>query len=203
MSYATVGMMYPVFSPLVSHTPGSMPVYGTGRVLQEAREVNISKTFNTNPLYGDDQEVDSDNGLTALGYDFENTGLTPEDKRVLFGETLNADTLTGGQWESDNDTPYGGFAHIERMRQGDGTKKYEAYIALKIKFQETSHTARTKEGNQISWGVPRISGTAASLDVDGGESLRFRLHETFDTVGAAKAWINSILNVTATTAATT
>ena len=201
MSYATVGMMYPVFSPLVSHTPGSMPSYGTGRVLQEARELNVNKTYNTNPLYGDDREVDSDNGLTGLSYDFENTGLNDEDKQVLLGEVTNADTLTGGQWESDNDTPYGAFAHIEKMREEDGTKKYEVYIALKIKFQETSHTARTQEGNQISWGVPRVNGTAAPLDVDGSGELRFRLHKAFSSTAAAKAWINGILNVPA--AATT
>ena len=203
MSYASVGMMYPVFAPLVSHTPGSMPEYGTGRILQEAREINVSKTYNTNPLYGDDHEVDSDNGLTAVAYDFENTGLTLEDRQILFGEETNADTLTGGQWEGDKETPYGGFAHIEKMREGDGTTKYEAYIALKIKFQENSHTARTKEGNQISWGVPRIAGNLVALDVDGGDELRFRLHDVFTSIGAAKAWINTILNVNATTAATT
>lgn len=201
MSYATVGMMYPVFSPLVSHTPGSMPSYGTGRVLQEARELNVNKTYNTNPLNGDNREVDSDNGLTGLSYDFENTGLNDEDKQVLLGEETNANTLTGGQWESDNDTPYGGFGHIEKVREADGTKKYDAYIALKIKFQETSHTARTQEGNQISWGVPRVNGTAASLDVDGGGKLRFRLHRSFSSAQAAKDWLNGILNVPA--AATT
>ena len=199
MSYATVGMMYPVFAPLVSHTPGSMPTYGNGRVLQEARELNVSKTYNTNPLYGDNREVDSDNGLTGLAYDFENTGLNLEDKQVLLGEETNANTLTGGQWESDNDTPYGGFGHIEKMREEDGTKKYEAYIALKMKFQETSHTARTQEGNQISWGVPRVNGTGAALDVDGSGELRFRLHNVFSSVSAAKAWINTILNVSAAT----
>ena len=114
MSYATVGMMYPVFAPLVSHTPGGMPSYGTGRVLQEARELNVSKTYNTNPLWGDDREVDNDNGLTSISYDFENTGLNDLDKQKLLGEETNANTLTGGQWESDADTPYGGFAHIER-----------------------------------------------------------------------------------------
>lgn len=199
MSYATVGMMYPVFAPLVSHTPGSMPSYGTGRVLQEARELNVSKTYNTNPLYGDDREVDSDNGLTGISYDFENTGLNDQDKQVLLGEETNANTLTGGQWESDADTPYGGFAHIEKVREADGTKKYDAYLALKIKFQETSHTARTQEGNQINWGVPRVNGTAAALDVDGTGKLRFRLHRTFDSVSAAKAWINGILNISAAT----
>lgn len=198
MSYASVGMMYPVFAPLQSHTDGSMPTYGTGIVLGEAREVTINKTYNNNPLDGDDHIVDDDNGLTALGYEFENTGLTDDDRIVLFGEEKNANTSIGGQWESDNETPYGGFGFIRRMRD-NGTKKFEAWIALKIKFQETQQTAKTKSGNQIEWGTPKLSGNAAALDVDGSGDLRFRLHDTFDSAAAAKSWINTILNVSAAT----
>ena len=198
MSYASVGMMYPVFAPLVSHTDGSMPNYGTGIVLCEAREVTINKTYNNNPLEGDDHTVDDDNGLTALGYEFESTGLTDDQRIILFGETKNANTVIGGQWESDNETPYGAFAFIRRMRD-NGTKKFEAWIALKIKFQETTQTTKTKTGHQIEWGTPKLSGTAASLDVDGSGDLRFRLHDTFDTAAAAKSWINTLLNVSAAT----
>lgn len=198
MSYASVGMMYPVFAPLLSHTDGQMPTYGTGIVLCEAREVTVNKTYNNNPLEGDDHVVDDDNGLTALGYDFESTGLTDAMRIVLFGETKNANTVIGGQWESDNETPYGGFGFIRRMRE-NGEKKFEAWIALKIKFQETQQTASTKTGNQITWGTPKLSGNAASLDVDGSGELRFRLHETFDTAATAKAWINNLLNVSAVT----
>ena len=32
MANANVGMMYPVFAPLTTHTDGSMPTYGTGVV---------------------------------------------------------------------------------------------------------------------------------------------------------------------------
>ena len=198
MSYASVGMMYPVFAPLVSHTDGSMPTYGNGIVLCEAREVTITKTYNDNPLDGDDRVVDDDNGLTALQYEFESTGLTDDMRITLFGETKNANTSIGGQWESDNETPYGAFAFIRRMRE-NGTKKFEAWIALKIKFQETTQTAKTKSGNQIEWGTPKLSGRAAALDVDGSGDLRFRLHETFDTAAAAKSWINTLLNISAAT----
>lgn len=199
MSYAVVGMMYPVFAPLLSHTPGSMPQYGTGKVLKEGREVTITRTFSDNPLYGDNEEQDNDNGLTAIQYEFENTGIDDDDRIFLFGEEKNANTVIGGQWESDNATPYGGFGHIRRMRMGDGTKKYEAWICLKIKFQETQQTARTQEGNQITWGTPKLTGNGASLDVDGSGENRFRLHDTFNSASAAKAWINSILNVSNTT----
>lgn len=203
MSNAVVGMMYPVFAPLLSHTPGSMPQYGQGRVIQEGREVTINKTFSDNPLYGDDEEQDNDNGLTGISYDFESTGLDDEDRVFLFGETANANTVTGGYWEGDNETPYGGFGHIRKMRNNKGTgsssRTYEAWICLKIKFQETSQTARTKEGNQISWGTPRLSGQGASLDVDGSGVNKFRLHRTFNSASEAKAWINGILNVSAVT----
>lgn len=199
MSYAVMGMMYPVFAPLLSHTPGSMPQYGTGKVLKEGREVTVTRTFSDNPLYGDNEEQDNDNGLTAIQYEFENTGIDDDDRIFLFGEEKNANTVIGGQWESDNATPYGGFGHIRRMRMGDGTKKYEAWICLKIKFQETKQTARTQEGNQITWGTPKLTGNGASLDVDGSGENRFRLHDTFSSASAAKAWINSILNVSNTT----
>ena len=199
MSYAVVGMMYPVFAPLLSHTPGSMPQYGTGKVLKEGREVTITRTFADNPLYGDNEEQDNDNGLTAIQYEFENTGIDDDDRIFLFGEEKNANTVIGGQWESDNATPYGGFGHIRKMRMGDGTKKFEAWICLKIKFQETQQTARTQEGNQITWGTPKLTGNGASLDVDGSGKLRYQLHQTFETITAAKTWLNNMLNVSAGT----
>ena len=199
MSYASVGMMYPVFAPLVSHTEGQMPTYGTGVILSEAREITVNKTYNNNPLDGDDRVVDDDNGLTGLGYEFENTGLNDEQRQVVFGEETNANTATGGQWESDNETPYGGFAYIRRMRADNGDRTFEVWLALKIKFQDTQQVAKTKSGNQIEWGTPKLSGNAAALDVDGSGKLRFRLHKTFTSASAAKSWINTILNVNAVT----
>ena len=116
MAYASVGMMYPVFAPFQSHTDGSMPTYGAGRVIQEARNANVSKTYANNPLYGDDRIVDDDNSLVDLAMSFESTGLDNEDRQKLLGEELNANTATGGQWVSDSATPYGGFGYIEKMR---------------------------------------------------------------------------------------
>ena len=199
MSYAAVGMMYPVFAPLVSHTPGSMPVYGTGRVIQEARVVTVTKEFIDNPLYGDDGIQDEDNGLSGLQLEFESTGLTDEDREVLFDEE-DAITSMGGQWEGTNATPYGGFAYIRKMKDKTASSgyNYEVWLTLKIKFQETRQEARTKEGNQITWGTPTLSGRAADLDI-GARENKFRWHDTFTSASAAKAWINTHLNVSAAT----
>jgi len=197
MANPNVGLMYPVWAPLTSHTDGSMPTYGTGRVIQEARNVNVNKEYQNNPLYGDDRTVDDDNGMTGLTMTFESTGLDDDDRKALFGEEDNANTVTGGQWESDNETPYGGFGYIRKMRQ-NGTRKFEAWLVLKIKFQEESQATTTKEG-QIAWGTPTMNGRAAGLYVDNSDHQRFRLHETFDTASAAKTWLNTLLNVSAGT----
>ena len=195
MARPNVGMMYPVFAPLASHTDGSMPTYGTGVVIQEARNCTINKTYNDNPLYGDDRIVDDDNGLQALTASFEPTGLSDADRVLLFGEKVAAvSTGLTGQWEGDNATPYGGFGYIRKMRD-NGVKKFEAWIILKIKFTEDSQATSTKEGS-ISWGTPTLNGRAAGLYIDSSDELKWRVHYTFDTIAAAKAWINQILNVT-------
>ena len=197
MANPNVGLMYPVFAPFVSHTEGSLPSYGTGVVIQEARNVNITKTYNDNPLYGDDIKVDDDNGLSALSVSFEPTGLSDSDRKLLFGET---DMALGGitaQMEGDNETPYGGFGYIRKMRD-NGTKKFEAWIILKIKFREETQTTSTKEGS-IQWNTPTLNGRAAGVYIDSSDKLRFRIHETFDTITAAKNWINSVLNVSSAT----
>ena len=197
MANPNVGMMYPVFAPLLSHTEGSMPSYGNGVVIHEARNCNINKTYNDNPLYGDDRIVDDDNGLQELTASFESTGLSDSDRKLLFGEE---EISVGGitcQVESDNETPYGGFGYIRRMRD-NGERRFEAWIILKIKFQEESQTTTTKEGS-ISWNTPTLSGRAAGLYIDSTDKLRFRVHETFDTIAAAKSWLNTVLNVPSAT----
>ena len=202
MARPNVGMMYPVFAKLLSHTEGSMPTYDTGVVIQEARNATITKTYNDNPLYGDDRIVADDNGLQALTVSFEPTGLSDSDRRLLFGEkeaAIPGHTGLTGQWEGDNETPYGGFAYIRKMYdETTNARKYEAWLILKVKFQEESQATNTKEGS-ISWGTPTLNGRAASLIVDSSEENKFRVHYSFETIAAAKAWINSILNVSAGT----
>ncbi len=197
MAKPNVGMMYPVWAPLNSHTDGSMPTYGTGRVIQEARNATITRTYNDNPLYGDDRIVDDDNSLTALTMTFESTGLSNDDRKALLGEEDYGTSGTSGQWVSDNETPWGGFGFIRKMRL-DGVKKFEAWITLKIKFTEESQATNTREGS-ISWGTPTLNGRAAGLYVDSTDKQRFQLHKDFDTIAAAKTWLNTMLNVSATT----
>lgn len=190
MANPNVGLMYPVFAPITSQVDGSMPVYGTGKVINEARNANITKEISDNPLYGDDRQVDNDDGMTGLTLSFELTGLYDLDRQKLFGDELRTD---GEYWESDNSSPKGGFGYIRVMRN-DGVRKYEAWIILSISFKERNQTTATREG-QINWGTPTIEGRANGLYVDASGKVRYRLYKTFDTVSAAKAWLRGMLNV--------
>ena len=193
MANPNVGMMYPVWAPLTTHTDGSMPTYGTGRVIQEARNATVTREYQNNPLYGDDRIVDDDNGMTGLTMTFESTGLSNDDRKAMLGEEDYGTSGVSGQWVSDNETPWGGFGYIRKMRD-NGTKKFETWITLKIKFQEESMATSTKEG-QITWNTPTLNGRAAGLYVDSSDKQRFQLHKTFETASAAKAWLNTMLNV--------
>ena len=194
MANPNVGMIYPVWAPLNSHTEGSMPTYGTGRVLQEARNATVNKTYNNNPLYGDDRIVDDDNGLQELTISFETTGLSDADRKAVLGEEDYGTSGVSGQWVTDAETPWGGFGFVRRMRD-NGTKKFEAYWTLKIKFQEESQATNTREG-AISWGTPTLNGRAASLYVDSSDNAKFQLHKTFSTATDAKNWLKTLAGIT-------
>ena len=194
MANPNVGMMFPVWAPLSGHTDGSMPTYSTGRVIQEARNATVTRETANNPLYGDDRIVDDDNGITGLTMTFESTGLSDEDRKAMLGEEDYGMSGISGQWISDNETPWGGFGYIAKMRE-NGVRKFQAWWTLKIKFQEESMATATREG-QISWGTPTLNGRAAGLYVDSGNKARYQLHKTFDNISDAKNWLKSLAGIT-------
>ena len=196
MSYPNTGMRHPVWAPLQSHTDGSEPTYGAGRVIQEAIEATI--TYNadtTNGLYGDDVLVDMDDGITGYTVTFNPTGLKDGDRAAILGEEVT----TGSAYEiTDAGSPWGGFGFFRVMRDENRTRYYEAWWCRKIKFREPSQTTRTKEGS-IQWRTPTLEGIGAGLIVDGGEKIKYIKHKTFETAAAAKAWLDDLAHVSAVT----
>lgn len=191
-----VGMMYPVWAPINSFTEGAMPTYGTGHVIMEARSATVTFEYGNNPDYGDDRVVAEDNSPTGMTMQFESTGISDADRVTVLGEETRT---SGGQWISDQPSPWGGFGYIDKMLDEDAqTFVYKAWITLKIHFQEVSRTSQTREGS-TAWGHPQFQGRAIPIDVDGSGKARFQLHQTFETIAAAKSFINGILNVSSAT----
>ena len=87
---ANVGMMHPVFAPVSAYTPGTGITYGTGLVVAEAVSASLSWERSDGRFYGDDTQLDSDNGVLSYTIDFEPTGLTDAVREIYchsYGET--------------------------------------------------------------------------------------------------------------------
>jgi len=191
---ANVGMVYPVAAPVSAYTPGSSIAYSGGFVVAEAVSANVSWNRADGHFYGDDVELDSDNGVLGYTINFEPTGLSASSRQKLLGETVSSNEYT----ITDAASPDLGFGYIRVMRTKGTTtvtNSYEAWWYKKLKFSISSEETRTKEQN-IEWRVPTLEGTGCGVSLDATGTLSFAQHKTFDTLAAAKSYLNGIAGIT-------
>lgn len=195
-----VGMNYPVASVINSYTPGSAITYGAGFVVSEARGATVTWETENGEFYGDDVMLDSAKGIVGYTIDFEAAGLADSVREKLLGEEKSNSeySITGA------DAPDVGFGYIRRMRDnssGPVAECYEGWWFHKIKFGQPNEEARTKE-RSIEWRTPTINGTGMGVFLAAADAHpKFAVHETFTTMAAAKAWLNTKANIS--TSATT
>lgn len=191
---ANVGMRYPVYAPVSAYTPGSAITYGTGAVVAEAISASVSWNRADGRMYGDDVELDSENGVLGYTISFEPSGLSDAIRAALMGETL----ATSDYEINDNASPDVGFGYIRVMRESGTsgvTTKYQGWWYRKLKFGISSEETRTKE-QSIEWRVPTLEGIGAGVNIDNSGKLKFAIHRTFDTFSAAQTWLNSLAGIT-------
>lgn len=194
---ANIGMMYPVFAPISAYTPGSAITYGDGAVIQEAVSANIAWERSDNHFYGDDVELDNDNGILGYTITFEPSGLSDAARAILLGEVTDS---SSGIYEITGDAaPEGGFGYIRVMRaensNGRVVNTYDGWWFHKVRCGISAEETRTKE-RQIEWRVPTIEAVGSGVIVDESEKLKFAKHKNFATAALAKAWLNGLANIT-------
>lgn len=184
-----VGMVYPVAAPVSAYTPGTSITYGAGTVIAEARSASLSWDRSDGEFYGDDVLLDSDNGVTGYTLEFEPTGLTNAARALLLGEVADSSAYT----ITDAAAPHVGFGYVRVMREeGTGGKvktTYEGWWFHKIQFSISSEETATKEKN-VEWRTPKLSGKGAGVSLDATGVLAFAVHQDFETLAAAKTWLN-------------
>ena len=192
---ANVGMMHPVFAPVSAYTPGTSITYGTGAVIAEAVSASLSWERSDGRFYGDDAQLDSDNGILGYTLDFEPTGLTDAARAMLLGETLATSEYT----INNEAAPEGGFGYVRVMRStGSGgvvNYSYEGWWFYKLRFGINSEETRTKERN-IEWRTPTLQGVGDGVSLDSTGKLAFAVHRTFDTLTAAISYVNGKAGIT-------
>ena len=107
-----VGMVYPVYAPVNTYTPGTNITYSTGSVIAEARSANLSWDRSDGEFYGDDKLLDTDNGVLGYTIEFEPTGLTDTVRAGMLGEVLGSSEYA----ITDAAAPDVGFGYIRVMR---------------------------------------------------------------------------------------
>ena len=191
---ANTGMVYPVYAPVSAYVPGTSITYGTGGVVAEAVSANVSWDRNDGHFYGDDVELDSDNGVLGYTISFEPSGLSDTVRAALLGDDLANSEYT----ITDDAAPDVGFGYIRVMRDnasGTPTTSYEAWWYKKLKFSISSEETRTKE-RSIEWRVPTLEGTGSGVSLDSSGKLRFADHRTFTTLADAKTWLKAKAGIT-------
>lgn len=193
---ANVGMLYPVYAPVATYTPGTGITYGNGAVIAEAISANVTWNRNSEKFFGDDVEIDSDNGVTGYTISFEPSGLKDAVRAALLGETLAT-----SDYEINSDAaPDVGYGYIRVMREtgenGVVTTTYESWWYRMLKFGISNEETRTKEGGGLQWRVPTLEGVGAGVNLDNSGKLKFAMHRTHATASAAMAWLKALANIT-------
>ena len=182
---ANVGMQYMVAATVSTYTPGTSITYATGSNFAEAVSASLSWERADGHFYGDDVELDSDNGILGYTIDIEPAGLSDAARGTLLGETVSSSEYT----ITDKAAPDVGFGYIRVMRN-KGVVSYEAWWFYKVKFGVSSEETRTKE-RSIEWRVPTLQGVGAGVSLDATGNLNFAQHKSFNDLSSAKAYLNS------------
>jgi len=182
---ANVGMQYLVAAAVATYTPGTSITYSTGSNFAEAVGATLNWERASGRFYGDDAELDSDNGVLGYTIDLEPSGLSDAARALLLGETVATNEYT----ISDNASPDVGFGFVRVMRN-KGVTKYEGWWFYKVKFGVNSEETRTKE-QSIEWRTPTLQGVGAGVSLDSTGTLNFAQHKTFDDLASAKSYLNS------------
>ena len=192
---ANVGMVYPVYAPVSAYTPGTSITYGTGGVVAEAVSASLTWDRADGHFYGDDVELDTENGVLGYTLSFEPSGLQDSVRAALLGDDFASSEYT----ITDEASPDVGFGYIRVMRStganGIVGTTYEGWWFKKLKFGVSSEETRTKE-RTIEWRVPTLEGIGSGVSLDSSGKLKFADHRSFATLSDAKTWLNGKAGIT-------
>ena len=185
---ANVGMLSPVAATVQTYTAGTSISYNTGKVLAEAVSASVNWERADGHFYGDDVELDTDNGVLGYTIDFEPSGLTDEARGYVLGETVQTNEYTVNSLAS----PDVGFGYVRVMRTTNSSgvveNSYEGWWYYRLKFGVSSEETRTKERN-IEWRTPTLNGVGTGVKLSSADTLSFATHKTFTTAADAIAYV--------------
>ena len=189
---AKIGLNNFRYSILTEASDGT-PSYNGATKPAKAVSCSVSITNNEAKLFADDSLAESDtsfqSGSVTIGIDDEDL--------VTMATLLGHEISNGEIVRNSNDiAPYVGLGRVVVKMVG-GVYKYKVEFLKKVKFAEPSQDDATK-GESLEFSTSELQGTIATL-ANGDWSVA----KTFDTQAAAIAYLEGLMNESATSATVT
>ena len=184
---AAFGAQYLRFAPIKTEPDSGLPTYEAVVGLGELVKAELTISLASGEIYGDDRLVEKIEEFSSGSISVEVTDLTDEIEAKVFGSTYSAES---GLVDKTSDTvPYGGVGYYKSMIR-NGKKCYKAYYYPKCKAAPGTDSANTKNSSITLASTPL---TFTVFEPNDGD---WRYRKTFDTIAAAKAWVDSQLGGT-------
>ena len=191
---AKTGFEYTVVAKLTagSDTAGSACAYTAGQYLGPASTFNITPTANDVKDYGDDRTVETDTTVTGGTTSIELNEKTADIYCLLLGHTnTDGEVLSN----ADDIAPYVGLGAIGKSKR-NGSLVYTAKWYYKTQFKEPNDENATKQ-ESTSFTHTTLEGNLFTC-----ENGDWKAEKEFDTLAAAKSWLNGKANISGATGST-
>lgn len=172
---AKTGIRYAVFAKL-----GNDGSYTEGVNISPVAGFNGSMNVSNNADYGDDVVQERDNAVTGGTLSVELNNDEDDIYTYLLGHTAATGSDTAIQYKDTDVAPFVGVGAI-----GKSGNKWVAKWYCKVKFREPNDDNSTKQEN-TTYNHITIEG-----DIYIPDDNLWKLRETFDTLTAAKTWLNN------------
>lgn len=187
---AKIGMEYVVMGKLATATSVSAATatYTAGMYMGPNSAFSGNPTTNDVKDYGDDRVVETDTAVTGGTISVEHNELTLEEYAYMLGHTLDQE----GQnvLANTNDiAPFLGVGLVGKSKRNNA-RKYTAKFYFKVQFREPNDESATKQ-ESTSFTHTTIEGSMYELE-DGS----WKDQKEFDTLAAAKEWLNVKVGIT-------
>ena len=181
-----IGIEYAVFAP-ATQAAGSI-TYSEGFYVGPIAVYNSTVSIASGKDYGDDHVVATVNDVTGGTITIEFNHENDDIRTKLLGHTKDTQSAEVSYKGSDV-APYLGTGFVGKSREGNQNVYRAKWYAL-VQFKEPNDDNSTK-GENVTFGHVSVEGDIIIPEGD----LEWKKEKSFDTLAAAKAWLNEIADI--------
>ena len=184
---AKIGFEYTVMGKLTSGTgtSGSAATYTNGIYMGPNSAFNFTPNSNDVKDYGDDRVVETDTSVIDGSISVEHNELTAEQEAYMLGHNYSDGRVISN---AEDIAPFIGIGFVGKSKR-NGSRKYTAKFYYKAQFREPGDDNATKQ-DSTTFSHSTLEGNMFTLD--NGD---WRDAKEFDTLAAAKSWLNAKVGI--------